>query len=125
MSTQPVTALPLAPKRKPPRAPAHLSARSRKLWRRLVEDYGLDEEPHALEVLRLALEAVDRAEEARSLLAREGLTVTDRFGQVKAHPMCAVERDSAIRAARMFRELSLDGDVPSDARVPRVGGGRS
>jgi len=107
-------------------APRHLSKSSRAAFRRVVDDYGLTDEPHALEVLRLALEAVDRAEEARTTIAAQGAYYTDRHGQPKAHPALAVERDSSIRAARMFRELSLDADdVPGEARVPRVGGGRS
>jgi P27 family predicted phage terminase small subunit len=105
--------------------PAHLSRLSKALWRRLVADYGLADEAHALEVLRLACEALDRADEARRILAVEGVTFLDRFGKPRPHPAAAIERDSAIRAARMFRELSLDADAPGEARVPRVGGGRS
>ncbi len=106
-------------------APKHLSKPSRALWRRLVAEYGLRDEPHALEVLRLACEALDRCEEARDALATHGTTYVDRFGSPKARPEVAIERDSRLGAMRAFRELSLDGEVP-EARLPRVGtGGRS
>ena len=108
-----------------PAAPRHLSRSSRALWRRLVADYGLDDEPHSLRVLTLACEALDRADEARVILAAEGPVFHNRFGEPRPHPAAAIERDAAIRAARMFRELSLDSDMPGETRVPRPGGGRS
>lgn len=104
--------------------PRHLSRSSKALWRRLVADYALDGEPHALETLRLACEALDRCEEARKALAQHGTTYVDRFGSPKARPEVAIERDARIAAMRAFRELSLDSDV-ADPRIPRVGGGRS
>jgi len=98
-------------------APKSLTASSKRTWKALVSDYDLSE-PHHLDVLRLALEAVDRAEEARAALAQHGTTYVDRFGAPRARPEVAVERDSGIRAARLFRELSLDPEY-ADARVPR------
>ncbi len=104
-------------------APKHLTAPSRKLFRRLVVDYALGREPHALEVLRLALEALDRCEEARGVLARDGSYVPDRFGVLRAHPAIGVERDSRLAALRAFRELALDGATPDEVRPPRAGSG--
>ncbi len=106
------------------RAPQHLSRPSKALYRRLAADYALDAEPHALEVLRLGLEALDRADEARQALAQHGVTFTDRFGSPRARPEVTIERDSRLAAVRCFRELALDGDV-GDARMPRTNGARS
>ena len=44
-----------------------------------MDDYRLDREAAALETLRLALEAIDRTEEAREALAKHGTTYVDRF----------------------------------------------
>jgi len=90
-------------------APEHLSARTKGLWRTLVVEYRF--EPQHLELLRLALEALDRCEEARATLAAEGSYTTDRYGGRRAHPALAVERDSRIAAARLLRELNLDGEA--------------
>lgn len=106
------------------RAPGHLSPASKRLFKRLATDYDLAEEPHAVEVLRLACEALDRAEQARQQIAKDGAYVLDRFGQTKAHPALAVERDSRIGATRCFRELSLDAEA-GEPRVPRPNGARS
>lgn len=105
-------------------APSHLSSASKRLYRRLVADYQLDREPHAVRVLVMGLEASDRCEEAREVLAREGVTYKNRFGEPRTHPMVAVERDSRLAAIRAFRELSLDGASELDApRPPRIGSG--
>ena len=104
--------------------PAHLSARARRIWRSVVEDYALTG-LHHLEVLRLGLEAADRAETARLQIERDGLFVPDRYGSVKAHPAERVAKDAAVICARMFRELSLSEEYVEDVRIPRPDGSRS
>ncbi len=85
----------------------------------MVETYEL--EPHHIRLLTLAAESWDRCEQSREILADEGLTFEDRFGQPKSRPEVAVERDSRLAFARLIRELALDGEV-EPVRVPRVGG---
>lgn len=103
-----------------PAAPEHLSERSSSLWADVVVEYDLA--PHQLELLQRACEAADRADEARDLLAADGLVVTDRYGQVKPHPAAAIERDSRIAEARLLRELALEpGSGEDDPRPPRTG----
>jgi P27 family predicted phage terminase small subunit len=92
---------------KGPRAPQHLSKAQRELWREIVERYEL--ELHHLRLLKLLCEALDRAEEARQALVRDGSYVRDRFDQLKPHPALTVERDSRASAAKLARELALDG----------------
>jgi phage terminase small subunit len=102
--------------------PKHLSARSRRIWRTISLDFDFSAEPHAAAILTLGCEAIDRADQARQVLARDGLTYTNARGEPRPRPEVGIERDSAIRAARLFRELSLD--VPEDdSRPPRAGTG--
>ena len=101
--------------------PEHLSPSSKALYERLVDDYALGDEVHALATLTLALEALDRCEQARVILAREGITYTDRFGQPRKHPCVSVEENARLQAVRCFRELSLDSaSGEANARPPRI-----
>ena len=108
----PLRSAPGGPKAAAP--PRHLSPASRAFWRSVVSEYVL--EVHHLELLKLACQALDRCTEARAILAAEGLTIEGRFG-AKAHPAAAIERDAAVRAARLLRELGLDL-APSASRPP-------
>lgn len=96
------------------RAPEHLRVSTRAWWRAVVASYELAE--HHRRILTLAGEAFDRAVEAREALAEHGPYFTDRFGQPKAHPALAVERDSRLAFARLLRELNLDGGAASRER---------
>lgn len=101
-----------------PRPPRHLSTATTKWFRSVVADFDLAD--HHLHLLTLACEARDRAEQARIILEKEGVTILDRFGVPKAHPAVAIERDSRIAFARLLRELGLsDGDAEAP-RPPRL-----
>lgn len=107
----------------PRNAPAHLKAPTRRWWQSVVEEYNL--EPHHLRLLTLAAESWDRTQDARTVLEQEGLTFVDRFGQPKARPEVAIERDSRIAFARMLRELALDVEAPDEAARPAPIAGRA
>lgn len=112
----------MKPKRATPRPPRHLRPATKEWWSAVVENYELED--HHLRLLTLAAEAFDRGQEARAVLAAEGLTFTDaRFKTPKVRPEVSIERDSRLAFARLLRELRLDEPAP-DARPPR-GGPRS
>lgn len=102
------------------RAPTHLKRDTAAWWRHVVAEFELDQ--HHERILTLACEAWERAQEAREVIAAEGAYVHDRFGQRKAHPAIAVERDARIGFARLVRELDLDGEPGPDPRPPRRAG---
>ena len=103
-------------------APKELSESSKKLWRSIVYEWDL-EDFHEKTLLQ-ALLCLDRADEAKAILDVEGLSVTDRFGQTKEHPLCSVERMGRLAYARLLREIGLDL-ADTSTRPPRVGGGRN
>jgi len=101
------------------RAPKQLSRPTRQWWLAVQDAYELDET--ASEILTMAGELRDRAEDARQIVAVEGSLVSDRFGQQREHPAAKLERDSKIAFARLMRELGLAAD-DDDFRPPRIGG---
>jgi P27 family predicted phage terminase small subunit len=100
-----------------PKAPKSLSTSGRRLWRSVVETWHLDR--RQLEVLRSACEASDRAEQARVQLDSEGLTVSDRYGQIKPHPAASIETSNRSLVARLLRELQLE-PAGDDSRPVRL-----
>ncbi|MCH8916690.1 MAG: hypothetical protein IIC52_01400 [Proteobacteria bacterium] len=99
-----------------PRAPSHLSAATKTWWKSVVNEYAL--QPHHLRLLQLAGESWDRAQTARKVLDRNGLTFDDRFGAPRPRPEIAIERDSRTAFARLVRELDLDTELPTEPHRP-------
>ena len=92
-----------------PEPPAHLSDESKALWRAVVPDRVLS--PGRVALLQEALSALDRADQARVILEKEGLTVvTESTGMIRAHPLLRVEKDSRQLFARMWNILGLQWD---------------
>src|SRR5260370_2513728 len=75
---------------------------------------------HHLHLLRLACDALDRAEQARQALATLGTIYLDRFNAPHPRPEVAIERDSRIAFARLCRELALDTETAAAARPPAL-----
>jgi P27 family predicted phage terminase small subunit len=97
-----------------PKPPDYLQPETREWFRSVVADFEL--EPHHIRLLTLACEAWDRGQEARLLIAAEGITVAGREGS-KPHPAISIERDSRIAFARLLAQLSLDVGEPATAKA--------
>ena len=89
------------------RAPKHLSKEAKKIWREIITEYAIDDIA-GLKILRVALEAFDRAQAARETIDREGMTVLDKFNQTKSHPLLLIERDSRAAFLSGLKALNLD-----------------
>jgi hypothetical protein len=105
-----------------PRAPGDLSAASRTLWREVLSDYVLSAAER--EVLRQALLALDRAEQARAVIDAEGLTCRDRFGSPKQHPAVDVEARERLIFARLIAQLGVRASREQSKRNGAPGGRR-
>ena len=103
-------------------SPPHLANETREWWVTVATEYQL--ESHHRRLLTLACESWDRGVQAREALAAHGTTYTDRWGQPRARPEVAMERDARIGFARLVRELALDIEPPDDTgRPPRIENG--
>lgn len=96
----PIMATPKSP-------PKGLSTESKALWKRLASEYSIDDDAGLL-LLQTAMEARDRMRGAQEAIARDGMTIADRFGQRKAHPLLPAERDARAQMLAALRALNLD-----------------
>jgi phage terminase small subunit len=86
--------------------PAHLSAEAQQLWRRLHRTYTIDL-PASVLLLSTLAEAWDRARACREALDGQSLTITDKHGGVKVHPLIVEERNCREQVARLARVLRI------------------
>jgi hypothetical protein len=84
--------------------PDHLTAATKAWWLQVARDYGMWDDPVGLAGLTIAGEAWDRKEEARLLIAKQGLEVKDRYGSsvpsrwLRIQVQCMAEFRAAIKA---------------------------
>lgn len=97
-----------------PKAPDHLSAKSRKLWDSVVERYDFEDEE--LATLTLALESLDVAATAKRRLKDDGQIVVDRFDQLKPHPAVAIHRDALATWRQLVTLLGIPADDDGDEK---------
>lgn len=103
--------------------PGHLSESSQEWVKQILEDFDL--EKYHFEMVCHAAEALDRATEARRLIADQGATVIDRFGTPKINPAVTVEVMNKKLYAQLMRELRFDHEELGDGvRRPRAPEGR-
>jgi phage terminase small subunit len=87
--------------------PAHLEKPEQKLWGDLTAEFTFTDAASTA-MLTTALEAHMRARRCREKIDADGEAVTDRFGQVKPHPLLAAERDARAAFLSAMRTLNLD-----------------
>lgn len=87
--------------------PSGLSPAAVGWWKRLHSEFDLDDSGAAF-LLEAALRAFDRMNEAAALVDKHGVACADRYGQLKANPAVAAERDSRAAMLAAFKQLGLD-----------------
>ena len=88
-------------------APKHLSAQAKRLWRGLVEEYGVADGA-GLAILTAGLEAHDRMRQAQQAIDKDGATFRDRFGQLQMNPAVRIERDSRVAWLGALKAMNFD-----------------
>jgi hypothetical protein len=90
-----------------------LSAEAKALRTRILAEFELTDAP-GLAVLAAGLEAFDRLRACQAVIARDGASFTDRFGQIRSHPLLATERDSRAAFLAALKQLRLEVEPPLD-----------
>ena len=97
----------------PPQPPDHLSERAKQLWRTIVPRRALS--PERLTLLQAALEALDRADQAREALLEEGLVFTTaKTGTKHVNPIVRIEKDARQQFLQAWSQLQLSSYFPMD-----------
>ncbi len=91
--------------------PIHFSGETRRLWKAINDEYELEDS--ALLTLKLACESYDRAQQARRIIAAEGLVLNGR-----RHPAIDVESQAQATFLRAMRSLGLDVEQPGPIGRP-------
>ena len=95
--------------------PSHLSEDAQAIWRGVIHRA---QSPGRRVFVLQALEAWDRADQARRQIASEGLTTTTKStGVVHVHPLVKVERDNRALFARLWKKLAFHFDPQVDGRT--------
>ncbi|MDD5007227.1 MAG: P27 family phage terminase small subunit [Syntrophorhabdaceae bacterium] len=98
-----------------------LSKEAEKLRKSILSEYDISDSA-GLQILNTALEAFDMMRDSQAQIKRDGLVITDRWGQSKAHPLCSVARDARAQFLQALKQLNLDLEPLRDA--PGRPGGR-
>jgi P27 family predicted phage terminase small subunit len=88
------------------KAPNHLSIEAKQIWKSILSEYSINDAA-GLRILRVSLEAFDRAQAAREKIDQEGMTITEKL-QTKPHPLLPIERDSRAAFLAGLKALNLD-----------------
>lgn len=106
-----------------PDPPAHLSERSQALWRAIVPRRA--KSPERIALVQVALEALDRADQAAAAVTAQGLTTTTkRTGMTHLNPIAKLELESRRQFATIWHNLGLNwSDVDSRQSVEEFLGG--
>src|SRR5262245_35178039 len=88
-----------------PQPPRKLGAPGRQLWDRVHREFDIADSG-GIELLTLACEATDRAQELSEAITRNGVTVKTRTG-IKAHPALRDEIQCRALVARLLKQLGI------------------
>jgi hypothetical protein len=90
--------------REPPKS---LKKAGRNLWNSIQDQYGIDD-AGGLAHLLTACRSEDDLERMRGTVARDGDTITDRFGQKREHPLLGAIRGLEAVKRQALKSLNLD-----------------
>ena len=96
----------------PPRAPAGLGSRGKRLWRSILGDFELG--TTETEVLTLAYRTLDRISALETDLKDASSIVLGSQGQPRPHPLAAELRAEVLLAGKLITQLGIPTDLDPD-----------
>ena len=96
-----------------PNPPSHLSQESREWWAALTAENDISDAAGRL-LLQTALESFDQMRRDQAVIASDGPTVMDRWGQTKPHPLLTSVRDARSQMLLALKQLNLDVEPPRE-----------
>lgn len=84
-----------------------LSKQAADLKKSILKDYEITDEA-GIAILQTAMEAFEQMKDAQAIVDKQGLTVRGDRGQIKAHPLLSVIRDSRAQFLMALKHLNLD-----------------
>jgi len=93
---------------------------AKKAAKKLVEEYGIND-AGGLQYIQIFADTYTAELNAMDIVANDGLSFKDRFGQIKAHPLCSVVRDARAQKMAAIKSMNLDLEPIRDG-VGRPGG---
>jgi phage terminase small subunit len=106
-----------------PKPPDGLQKPGKRFWNQTLLAY-LIEDPHHLRLLENACRCLDRAEQARTVIAKAGILIVNRFKELRENPACNTERQAMQVFRQTVRELGLDVVDSAVPPAPRKAGAR-
>jgi len=88
------------------RAPKNLKDAGRRFWKDVLRDFIL-EKRHDFELLSQACECLDRMEECREKIIKDGLFQQDRYSRPVEHDAAKIERAQKRLFLSLIREMGL------------------
>ena len=107
----------MAPKIEMPKPPENLSLRAKSVLENGAGRLRARRAPPALAAN--GLRAVGPGNIGPEAIDKLGVTVKDRWDQVKPNPAVAIEQVAHVTFARLLRKLGLDIEPPQETRGPR------
>jgi hypothetical protein len=104
-----------------PQPPKSLKKAGRTLWNDIQTQYGITD-PGGLAHLVTVCRTEDDIQRMRDVVARDGDTITDSFGQKREHPLLAAIRGLEAVKRQALKSLNLDIEPLRDG--PGRPGGR-
>lgn len=106
---------------KVPPPPSGLSAAAKKVWKDISAEWVLAAD--TLILLKTALEAYDRMQQAKRQIDKDGITVTSASGLLRTHPSLRTEKEAGGRFLQAWRQLGFGQESPTEVgRIGRPGG---